>query len=250
MIEAGSETTSGSFNSLVLYLMASPDVVKKAQDEISRVVGDERSPSWEHEEELPYIRAIVKELLRIRPVASVGSPRYTDGDIVYKNYMIPKDTVVTIFQYGIHADENRWAHPERFDPDRYEGYNLKAGQYVGQGDPSKRDHWSFGGGRRICPGMHLAENSLYILTANLLWAFTPQPPLDTPGKQEPFEVTDDMYESGTTTLPKPFKCRLIPRNETVLATLRAEWAQARKEGFDLGNKHVDEYGIVTGDAHK
>lgn len=248
MIEAGSETTSGTFNSLLLHLMAAPNVVKKAQDEIARVVGDERSPTWKDEENLPYIRAIVKEILRVRPVASVGSPHYTDGDIIYKDYLIPKNTVVTIFQYGIHADEHRWEHPGIFDPDRYLGYNLKAGQYVGQADPSRRDHWSFGGGRRICPGMHLAENSLYILTAKCLWAFSPRPPLNAEGKEDPFQVTDEMYETGTTTLPKPFNCRLVPRNATVLATLDREWADARREGYILGNKHVDERGIVTGDV--
>ena len=228
--------------------MSEPAVVKKAQDELARVVGDERSPTWDDEENLPYIRAIVKEILRIRPIASVGSPHYTDGDIVYKNYLIPKKTVVTIFQYAIHSDSRRWDHPERFDPDRYLGYNLKAGQYVGQADPNRRDHWSFGGGRRICPGMHLAENSLFILCAKFLWAFTPRPPLNLQGMEEPFQVTDDMYETGTTTLPKPFKARVLPRNEKVLITLKQEWEKARKEGYNLGNKHVDERGIVTGDA--
>ena len=249
MIEAGSETTSGTFNSMILYLTSAPEVVRKAQEEISRVVGDKRSPTWEDEEDLAYIRAIVKEVLRIRPVASVGSPHYTDGNVRYKNYFIPKNTVVTTFQYGIHEDPRRWEKPEEFHPDRYLDYPLKAGQYVGQADPNRRDHWAFGGGRRICPGMHLAENSLFMLCAKFLWAFSPLPPLhkDT-DKAQKFVVTDDMYESGTTTLPKPFRCRLVPRNNEVVATLKREWEDARVKGFDLGDKHVDERGIVTGAA--
>lgn len=248
MIEAGSETTSGSFNTTILYLMANTEVVKRAHEELSRVVGDDRSPNWGDEPNLPYIRAIIKEILRVRPVASVGSPHYTDGDIVYKNYFIPKGTVVTINQYAIHEYAHRWPNSDKFDPSRYLDYPLKAGQYVGQADPETRDHWAFGGGRRICPGMHLAENSLFILCAKFLWAFDPRPPLGDNGKEETVVITEDLYESGTTTLPKPFRCRLVPRNNTVVRTLKAEWEQARKEGFDLGDKHVDERGIVVGDV--
>ncbi|KAK5459729.1 hypothetical protein LTS15_003858 [Exophiala xenobiotica] len=248
MIEAGSETTSGTFNSVILYLMANPEVVKTAQKEIARVIGDSRSPTWDDEEDLPYIRAIVKEILRVRPVASVGSPHYTDGDIVYGNHFIPKGTVVTINQYSIHEYPQRWTDADKFNPSRYLDYPLKAGQYVGQADPECRDHWSFGGGRRICPGMHLAENSLFILCAKFLWAFEPRPPLNDAGEEDKIVITEDHYESGTTTLPKPFRCRLIPRNDQIVETVKAEWEQARKEGFDLGDKHVDERGIVVGDA--
>jgi cytochrome P450 len=248
MIEAGSETTSATFNSMILYLMSAPEAVRKAQEELARIVGDERSPTWDDEDQLPYIRSIVKEILRVRPVASVGSPHYTDGPMIYKNYHIPKNTAVTIFQYGIHDDPKRWDHPEKFDPDRYLSYNLKAGQYVGQSDPNKRDHWAFGGGRRICSGIHLAENSLFILAAKFLWAFTPRPPLNERAEEQAFVVTEDMYESVTTTIPKPFKCRLVPRNEVVVSTLKREWAEARVAGFDLGDKHVDERGIVVGEA--
>lgn len=248
MIEAGSETTSSTFLSVILYLMSEPSVIQRAQQELARVVGDHRSPTWDDEEHLPYVRSIVKEILRLRPVASVGSPHYTDGDIVYKNHFIPKGTVVTINQYSIHSDPARWENPGVFDPARYLSYPLKAGQYVGQADPNKRDHWSFGGGRRICPGMHLAENSLFMLCAKFLWAFEPRPALNAQGVEEACAITDDSYEPGTTTLPKPFRCRLVPRNETVVDTFTREWAEARVAGFDLGNKHVDERGIVTGEV--
>ncbi len=83
MIEAGSETTSSTFMSVVLYLMANPSVVRRAQKEIAEVIGDKRSPTWNDEDDPPYIRSIVKDILRRRPVASVGSPHYTDGDIFY-----------------------------------------------------------------------------------------------------------------------------------------------------------------------
>lgn len=142
----------------------------------------------------------------------------------------------------------RWDKPEVVDPARYLSYPLKAGQHVGQSDPIQHDHWAFGGGRRICPGMHLAENSLFILCAKFLWAFDPRSPLNAQGVEQECVVTDDFYEPGTTTLPKPFRCRIIPRNETVVATFKREWEEAWANGFDLGDKHVDGRGIVIGDS--
>ena len=248
MIEAGSETTSSTFNSIILYLMVNPEVVKTAHDEIVRVIGDSRSPTWSDEENLPYVRSIVKEILRVRPVASVGSPHYTDADITYRNHFIPKGTVVTLNQYAIQSSPSRWSDPDKFDPSRYLSYPLKAGQYVGQANPDLRDHWSFGGGRRICPGMHLAENSLFMLCAKFLWAFEPKPPLDETGTEVIPDISDDAYEPGTTTLPKPFRCRLVPWNDTVVEVLKREWSEARVQGFELGNRRVDERGIVVGDA--
>lgn len=68
MIEAGSETTSSALNSCVRYLAAYPEAQAKAYAEVHRVIGECRIPSFEDEQDLPYIRACVKEVLRIRPV--------------------------------------------------------------------------------------------------------------------------------------------------------------------------------------
>ena len=60
MIEAGSETTSQALNNtMIVGLLSNPDAVKKAHEELDRVVGD-RPPTFEDEKNLPYIRAIVK----------------------------------------------------------------------------------------------------------------------------------------------------------------------------------------------
>ena len=119
MIEAGSETTSSALNSCIKYLAANPHVQEEANRELSAAIGDHRSPTFDDEASLSYIRAIVKEILRIRRVTSIGSPHYTTGDVIYKDYFIPKSTVVTICQYALHFDTERWQDPEQFDPSRY-----------------------------------------------------------------------------------------------------------------------------------
>lgn len=244
MIEAGSETTSSTLNSLLLYLSVAPDIVSRAQEELVAACGNERSPSFDDFDKLPYVRAMSKEILRLRPVASVGSPHYTDADVVYKDFFIPKGTVVTINQYAIQTDPRRYKDPEKFDPSRFLDFPLRARDYVGLADPNARDHWSFGGGRRICPGMHLAENSLFILTAKVLWAFTPRPPLDLNGNELPTDTSDNAYAPGTTTAPLPYRLRLVPRNDDVVATFQREWKQAQKEGYSLGGRKVNVDGII------
>ena len=60
MIEAGSETTSQVLNNCIIGLLSNPESVKKAQEELDKVIGSDRTPSFDDEPNLPYIRAIVK----------------------------------------------------------------------------------------------------------------------------------------------------------------------------------------------
>ncbi|KAK5080715.1 hypothetical protein LTR05_008419 [Lithohypha guttulata] len=226
MIEAGSETTSSALNSAIKYLAAFPEVQAKANRELTEIVGDVRSPTFEDEEQLPYIRAMVKEILRIRPVTNIGTPHFTTADIQYKDFHIPKGTVVSINQYALHFD-SRYERPNDFIPDRYLNHPLKAGAYSGHPDPYERDHFGFGAGRRICPGMHLAENSLLITLAKILWAFEILPPVGKNGQPEKVDISDDSYEDGGNTLPKPYRIRFQVRNERRADVLVADWEQAR-----------------------
>lgn len=175
--------------------------------------------------------------------SSIGSPHYTTADVIYKDYFIPAGTVVSINQYALHFDPKRWEDPDDFIPDRYLDYPLKAGVYVANPDPDQQIHFDFGAGRRICPGMHLAENSLFITIACIIWAFEILPPIEN-GKVGQVDVSDAAYADGVTTLPKQSKLRFVPRNSTVAQTIRTEWPVAKEKGYMLGNVKVDAKGIV------
>jgi cytochrome P450 len=75
--QAGSDTTSMTLNSLVLGLIAHPRVVEKAHEELDRVIGTSRLPTFGDEKDLPYIRAIVKEVLRWRTTLTAGVGHYS-----------------------------------------------------------------------------------------------------------------------------------------------------------------------------
>jgi cytochrome P450 len=72
------------------------EVQKKAQEELDRVVGEDRLPAWEDEENLPYVRGLIKEVLRWRPVNKFGMPHATSEDDWYEGYFIPKGSVTIL----------------------------------------------------------------------------------------------------------------------------------------------------------
>ena len=96
LIEAGSETTATTINNWILAMTKFPAAQKKAQEEIDRVVGGDRLPTFDDENNLPYIRAMVKEVLRWRPVNKFGMFHSTSDDDWYNGQFIPKGTVAVL----------------------------------------------------------------------------------------------------------------------------------------------------------
>jgi cytochrome P450 len=221
----------------MLYLSGYPDVQRRAHEELDNVVGNTRSPTFSDMVQLPYIRAIIKETLRIRPLTSTGIPHYATADVNYKGYTIPKNSIIAIQQYPIHYDPSIFPEAEIFKPERYLGHPHRAGVYAASANPRERDHWDFGAGRRICPGMHLAENSLFITISKILWAFQ----VVAPGK---VDLSHNAYEPGSMTVPKPFSVSFVPRNQEIERLVKMEWKVAEAEGYTLRNVKVNATGMT------
>ncbi|KAL1642590.1 hypothetical protein SLS58_005359 [Diplodia intermedia] len=236
MIEAGSETTSSTLNTALKYLAAHPSAQARAAADLR---DDTRSPTFADEPALPYIRAIAKEVLRLRPITSFGTPHYTTAGVTYGGYWIPPNTVVAINQYALHHDPARFPDPDAFRPERYLAFPERAGVYAARADAEGRDHWSFGAGRRICSGMHLAENSLFVTLAKVLWAFEIVP-------RGELDLSDAAFEPGVNTVPKRYVVDFRPRSAAREEVVRREWETAAREGFWLGERRVGVDGVVVG----
>ncbi len=111
-------------------------------------------------------------------------------------------------------------YPARFWPERFLDHNLSAATYANSTNVAARDHFGYGGGLRICPGLHLAERSLFNMTARLLQAFDIKPELDTQGAPIPVDVS--AYTTGLLSAPEPYKARFSIRNEKIKALLERE----------------------------
>ncbi|KAI9688982.1 MAG: hypothetical protein M1822_000719 [Bathelium mastoideum] len=235
LVEAGSETTSVTLLNLILYLTATPSAQSLANEELSRVVGDYRPPNFEDIHNLPYIRACVKEILRLCPIPPFGIKHYADRDIIFNQHRIPKGTVLLANTMAIHFDPARYDEPHSFKPERYMDHPRSSAEYAASADPCKRDHFTFGAGRRICPGIRLAENTLNIAAANLLWAFELRPPLvigeDGMKREGVMDLSDDAFEtSAAFRPPKPYRVRFVPRSESKAKMLTAQWEREREKG--------------------
>lgn len=237
-VEAGSTTTSVTLLSLLLHLSARPHIQRAAHEEVMRVVGPGRTPVFDDIEHMPYIRACIKEVLRMHPTPFWGIKHYADADVVYKDYVIPKGTVLLGNTSFIHYDPARYEEPFDFRPERYLGHPKYSSEYANQSDPYARDHFTFGVGRRICPGARLAENSLNIALANIIWAFEVRPPVVN-GVEAEVNLTDDAWEDTSFRGPKPFAARFVPRGDDRLRLLESQWEKAREEGYVLRGQKVD-----------
>ena len=153
----------------ILAMVAFPEVQRRAQAELDVVVGHGRLPTFADAPRLPYVRAVIKEVFRWRPASRLGTAHKTAEDDWYEGMFIPKGSTCrgNIWQcnrdravFGDDADD--------FKPERHLG---DCGELLpGPKETNQEGHVTFGFGRRICVGKRLANNSLFILTARILWA--------------------------------------------------------------------------------
>ncbi|EXL55999.1 hypothetical protein FOCG_03713 [Fusarium oxysporum f. sp. radicis-lycopersici 26381] len=119
--------------------------------------------------------------------------------------LIPKDATVIIPSYAIHRPEQmKYTNPDTFDPSRYINHPRLASDYAGSPDFNNRDHYGYGAGRRICPGMHLAERTQWRAIAKILWAFDIELAVD-PATGQKIVPGPEAFKEGIAHGPKPFK---------------------------------------------
>ena len=164
MFVAGTDTTFIALDWGMTELITHPNAMKRAQSEIRRVVGDRRNVTDSDVLEMPYLKAVVKEVLRLHPPVPVSTPRETIEDVRIEGYDIPAKTRVFVNVWAIGRDPESWKDPETFEPERflesevdYKGLNF---EFI-----------PFGAGRRICPGITMGIVTIELALAQILHSF-------------------------------------------------------------------------------
>jgi cytochrome P450 len=175
-------------------MVAFPEVQRRAQAEIDAVVGRDRLPTFADAPHLPYVRAIIKEVLRWRPIAPLGVPHAAAEDDWYEGMFIPKGTV---FMSNLwHCNHDRAVFGEDADEFRPERHLDEHGESLpGPVETNRAGHVTYGFGRRICVGKELANDSLFINTVRMLWAAKLERTLDENGKEVPLDV-ETIVDAG------------------------------------------------------
>ncbi|KAL2801525.1 cytochrome P450 [Aspergillus granulosus] len=212
----------GTVDSLTWFVVAwitqDPDsthggFVAKAREELDNVVGRERLPGPEDRPNLPYISAMVEEIFRWRPVGPEGVPHLNKEETIYNGYLIPAGSVIVPNVWTISREVAVFGpNPDSFIPDRW--LETDNDGKISLNKTLLASAAAFGYGRRTCPGRHFARNVIWIIVAQLLWAFDIKAGLDEE-TGEPINIDPLACTYGLVMRALPFKASFRPRGPWV-----------------------------------
>lgn len=150
LLTAGSDTSSATLEWALTLLLNNPHVIKKAQLEIDSHIGNERLIDESDITNLPYLRCIIIETLRMYPASPLLLPHQSSTQCSVGGYRIPAGTMLLVNAWAIQNDAKNFEDPGKFNPERFEVEGaLNSFKWV-----------PFGSGRRGCPGEELAMRML------------------------------------------------------------------------------------------
>lgn len=167
---AGTDSTAVATDWALAELINNPRVLQKAREEVESVVGKDRLVDEADIQNLPYIRAVVKETFRMHPPLPVVKRKCTE-ECEINGYVIPEGALILFNVWAVGRDPKYWDRPAEFRPERF----LENG---GEGDVGPIDlrgqHFQllpFGSGRRMCPGVNLATSGMATFLASVIQCF-------------------------------------------------------------------------------
>lgn len=196
---AGLDTSSITIVWAMAELAKNSKLMKKAQEEIRSYIGRRRKVRESDVEELPYLKMIVKETLRLHPPAPLLLPRETISHFQIQGYDFYPKTMVQINAWAIGRDPKYWKNPEEFDPERFAESCV---DYRGQ----HFEFLPFGAGRRICPGLNMGVKIVELALVNLLYHFDWKLPLGM--KEEDLDMEE--ISGFSLTIYKKLPLQLLP----------------------------------------
>ncbi|PPQ69731.1 hypothetical protein CVT24_001317 [Panaeolus cyanescens] len=174
ILGGGLDSSISTAMSFFMQMILNPEVQKKAQTELDKVVGNDRLPAITDRPDLPYINSVMTEVYRIAAPFPLSLPHASNQDDVYEGMLIPKGSVILPNVWHMLHDPEQYPQPMKFLPERYNGQ---------ESEMEKVKDVVFGFGRRVCPGNHFAEGTFFSLIATTLATCDILPGLDENGNE-------------------------------------------------------------------
>ncbi|KAG8560505.1 hypothetical protein GDO81_015013 [Engystomops pustulosus] len=205
LLGAGQDTNSTALTWVILLLIKYPQVQKKLQEEIDRVVGLDRMPTSEDRARLPYVQAFIYEVFRFSSFVPLTIPHSTTSDVIIDGFYIPRDTIVFVNQWSVNHDVDKWTNPDQFQPERFLDENGQLNKDLIYGV------MIFSVGRRRCIGEQLSMLQLFLFTSILLHQCS--------FHSDPKEVLTMDCISGLALKPQPYGVSVKARRLATSKTL-------------------------------
>ncbi|XP_077147710.1 cytochrome P450 2K1-like [Ranitomeya variabilis] len=194
LFDAGMETTSTTLRWGLLLMMKYPEIQKKVQSEIDKVIGA-NEPQVIHRKEMPYTDAVIHEIQRFGNIGPGSMPHATTQDVNFRGFLLPKGIQVIPLLTSVLYDKDHFAKADEFYPEHFMD---SGGNFV-----RKEVFIPFSVGKRSCAGENLAKMELYMFFTRLLQNFTFKAP--------PGAALDLTPGVGFIAGPMPYKMCAIPR---------------------------------------
>ncbi|KAM3930484.1 cytochrome P450 2K6-like isoform 1-T3 [Leptodactylus fuscus] len=191
---AGMETTATTLRWGLLLMTKYPEIQKKVQNEIEKVIGS-AEPQAIHRKQMPYTDAVIHEIQRFGNILPNNLPHATTQDVNFRGYLLPKGIHVIALLASVLYDKNHFVKADEFYPEHFLD---SSGNFV-----RKEAFMPFSAGKRSCAGENLAKMELFMFFTKLLQNFTFKAP--------PGEKLDLTPIVGLTIGPLPHKICAVPR---------------------------------------
>src|SRR6195952_5776056 len=195
---AGHETTSGLLSCTIYALLKHPDVLKKAYEEVDRVLGPDSDirPTYSQVTQLTYITQILKEALRLWPPAPAYGITPLQDETIGGKYRLKKNSFITVLVLALHRDPSVWGpNPDAFDPENF-SKEAEAARPVNAWKP-------FGNGQRACIGRGFAMHEAALAIGMILQRF----------KLVDINRYQMVLKETLTIKPDGFKIKVRPRTD-------------------------------------
>lgn len=222
---AGHETTSGLLSFTIYYLLKNRDILQRAYAEVDAVLGRniDQPPTLQQIGQLPYVRAILLEALRLWPTAPAFGLAPFKDEVLGGKYAIPKGTFTTVVIPSLHRDSNVWGdEPETFNPD-----NFLADAEAAR-DPAA--YKPFGNGQRACIGRQFAIQESILVLGMILQRF------------ELFDYSNYKLDIKETLSIKPNEFTIKARLRDDVTRLGSSMAEAEDDSEEPERARVAKHG--------
>ncbi|XVF36361.1 hypothetical protein REPUB_Repub19eG0052100 [Reevesia pubescens] len=199
MFNAGTETTAVIMEWAMSLLLNHPEAMQKVRAEIDSHVGHGRLLNDSDLANLPYLRCVVNESLRLYPSSPLLLPHFSSEDCMVGGYDIPRGTMLMVNVWAVHRDPSLWEEPSRFKPERFEStFGEKEGfRYL-----------PFGLRRRACPGVATGMRLIFFALGAAIQCFEWE-------NVEPDKVDMSPGSGITMSKAKPLEALCCPRSNSI-----------------------------------